>query len=216
MSRATRSMISPGGAGETEEGPEAHAKDLARFLFRKYCGPNQYIPMSNIQYMVRDIYTHSHDHYEELDKEKACKEYHRIIDNDRDGKVTLGDVEIFVRGVMLDNDTASSPLYTKIRTIREEDHQRVLENMHKSFESFRPSNFNTAKDVFNAYDIENIGYIDQEELPLILGDVCRLLNLSPEMDRDLLMNRIEGFNFRTKGKMSQREFEYLYTQHFDL
>ena len=157
------------GQGEQDE------NDLARYIFRKYCGNNKFIPKENLKFILRDIYGFSHDHYQELDKESFVRDFFRIIDLDKDDKVGLEDIETLVKSITKEN--TATQISVKTKAIRQEKYNVMLEGMINSFNQFGIHNFRVAKNVFDAYDLDHTGYIETTDLPLILEDTCNQLGL---------------------------------------
>ena len=107
-------------------------------------------------------------------------------------------------------------MFDKTNSIRQEKYNLKIDNMFAAFDKFQQPTLNIAKEVFNAYDADSTGFIDRQDLPLVLSDIARMLGQSHIIDKELLFNRIQGFEFRSKNKISKKEFEFLYCARFDM
>ena len=181
-------------------------------MTRKYCGSSQYINKDSTKYILRDVYSFSHAHYEEVDKEQASNDLFRILDLNKDGKITVKDFEILIQAAL--KEDSASILSTKTTSIRDEKSNKIVDDMLRSINSLTPSQLDVALKVFAAYDADGTNFIDKQDLPLVLSDILSQLGMPSEIDRSLLMSRLVDFDLRSKGRISKKEFEYFYRLKF--
>lgn len=211
MSISKSALDNRGGARDTLNGKKEES-DLGRYIFRKYCGSNQYITKDSLKFVLRDIYGFSHQHFEEVDKNQAIDDMYRILDLDKDGKVTIQDIETLVTATFKDNSGVS--ISTKTMAIREEDTSKIVDDMLNSMAQLGPNNIDIGMSVFAAYDSDHTDFIDKQDLPLVISDIFSQMGLPSKIDRPLMMSRLADFELRSKGRISKKEFEYFYKLKF--
>ena len=87
--------------------------------------------------------------------------------------------------------------------------------MSASFHSFEQSNLDIAQDVFEDYDVNEIGCIKREELHLVIRDICTALGVKDKIDREVLDSNLKYVNFKDPRYVTWPEFERLYLAHFN-
>ena len=175
----------------------SEAKEAARELFRKYDqNRNDLIDSSETNQMLSDMYYGINKSFSASSGD--IESYHKALDQNRDGRVTLDDIEALAIKYLVGN---KPKVY--VEKIKKAGVQRTLT-------SEAQRRLDVARRLFKRFDTDGSNYIEETEVGKIIKESYKIIgleNFSPS-EEDIRV-WIQMTDTNKDGKVSLEEYEGL-------
>lgn len=197
------------------------ASVITNKLYNEYKDQDGYFDKTKITTLFNMIYRHDQELLEQTNTEKNIHEFFNMIDQDGDGEISFEDLENFVHVFL--GDLNDLPIEGHGDIIQQSGVNFIIESQRRnslrlsmSFNSFDQGNLNVATDVFDDHDQNEKGYILVEELPMVVDEICMIINITNQFEREDLKRIIETTSLKNPTVVTKEEFINMYLKNFHL
>lgn len=186
-------MYSYGGLCDISE-----AKEAARLLFQKYdANRNDLIDPHEVSPMLTDAYFSISKGFNASPGD--IESYHRALDQNRDGRVSIDDIEALAIKYLVGN----KPRVVKVEKMKKAGVQRTLTREAKS-------RLDVARRLFEKFDTDHSNFIEEKEVANIIKESYKIMgieNFCPSEEDVKVWIQMTDTN--RDGRISLEEYEGL-------
>ncbi len=201
------------------------AKAIARKIFEIYDRDRSTVLENHeISPLLTDVYKSMNRNFtpSKLDVES----YARVLDRNGDGRVTLQDVENLCIRYLVGEDAVNRPQgvsqggylqetgetvkrsgYGYEEQVKRAGHQGDLRASGSQIRVLRRTQLEEIRRIFNRFDADGSGFIDESELKALLEETYKVLGVNRVITREDVTSYLTMVDTNRDGKISPQEYE---------